>query len=149
MVCDAVAHGATMLFEGARLVRSTYMKRELSLSGMGIGLGNLKNQVVSLVSTAPPLMPDVKMEDVVADNTSGSGAELSFAGRNVYKEIHTVMKSERILYDIPVQRMPEPVEQSGEDIMEGVHAVTCDPKKYICWIVELSNSEHDRQICRI
>lgn len=52
------------------------MERKLSPSDMGIVPVNKKNRVVSLPLTAPPLMAGLKVEDIVSERLSGSGAEL-------------------------------------------------------------------------
>lgn len=69
------------------LVRSKYMKRELLPSDVVIGSVNKRNRDVSLVSTASPLMTDVKVKDVVAENAIASGVELRSAGRNAYEQL--------------------------------------------------------------
>lgn len=61
------------------------MKRELSPSDVIIGQVNKKNRVLSLPSTVQPLMAYVKVEDVVAENVRGSGAEMSSVGGNMYE----------------------------------------------------------------
>lgn len=48
------------------------MKRKLSPSDVGLEAVNEKFPVVSLSPKAPPLMTDVKVEDVVAENASRS-----------------------------------------------------------------------------
>lgn len=49
---------------------------------MGIGSIKENNRVVSKLQTAPPMLADVKLEDVVAEGTSEIGVGLSFAGNN-------------------------------------------------------------------
>lgn len=54
------------------------------MSPSGIGPVEKMNQFVSLLHTAPLLMKDVKVEDVVADNVSGRSVEPSSVGGNAY-----------------------------------------------------------------
>lgn len=51
------------------------------------------NRVVSMLLAALPLMADVKVEGVVAENKSGSGVELSSARRNAYELPQIPIKS--------------------------------------------------------
>lgn len=62
------------------------MKAELSPSDMRIEPVNKDNRIVSLPLTAPPLMPDVKFEGVLAQNASGSGVTLSSNRRCAYEQ---------------------------------------------------------------
>lgn len=71
-------------FEGAALGHMKLMKRKLSTSDMGIGWVNMKSGVVSLHLTALPLMEVVKVEYVVAEDTSGNVVKLSSAAMNLY-----------------------------------------------------------------
>lgn len=76
-----LSRGIDGLFR-AESVCSTSTKREFSSSGVRIALPNNNNQVVSPPATAPPLITDVAVEDVVDESASGSGAELSTARRH-------------------------------------------------------------------
>lgn len=58
------------------------MKRKFSPSDVDIGPGIEKSLVVLKPRNASPLMVDVKVENVVAENTSASVVELSFTVRN-------------------------------------------------------------------
>lgn len=77
--------------------------------------------------TALPLMAAVKMEDVVAENTSGGGPELRSATRNAYEKRQISMKALCVVYDFLFQMLLEVLEQSGENVSEVLHAVVCDP----------------------
>lgn len=101
-------------------MRSGFVKRGLSLPDVGIGLLNKKNQVVSLPSTALPLMANVNVDDVVAENASGSAVELSSHDWNAYEELRIAMKSVGMVYDLPFQMLVHSVEQASEDISEDV-----------------------------
>lgn len=92
MVRNPFRRGAVSFFDGVVLARSPSMKRYLSPSDVAIGPVNWKNRILSLPRTAPPLIANMKVEDVVAENTSESGFELSYAGRNAYKQLETAIK---------------------------------------------------------
>lgn len=49
-----------------------------------------------------------------------------------------------MVYDVPIQWLPEAMEQSGEDIFEKIQAVVYDPPYINRRIFKLSNLEHDR-----
>lgn len=97
---------------------------------------------MSLPPTEPPLMTNVKMEDVVAEMSSKSAFELSSSGRNVNEQLQIAMKYLCTLYEVPVQSLLNAVKQSGEDINEVVHALIFDLPYNSRQIVELSNSEY-------
>lgn len=129
-VLELFRHKAVRFFKRAGLVRRTSMKRESSPSDGGCTSVDMKCRFVLLVPTALPLMGDVKVEDIEAENAGGSGAELIVAGRNVFEELLIAMKSLRMVYDVPCQGLWVAVEQPGQDTIEGVHAVTsvsCGP----------------------
>lgn len=65
------------------------------------------------------MMSDVKAEDIVAENESLGGAELSSAGWSAYEQLQIARKSVRIVYDVSFQRLLEDVQQSADDINEG------------------------------
>lgn len=47
----------------------------------------LKRQVVSLPPPGPPVIADVRVEDVVAENRSANGAALSSGSTNAYDQL--------------------------------------------------------------
>lgn len=94
--------------------------------------------------TVPPLIVNVKVEDVVAENAGGSSLELSSAVRNEYEQLNIALKSVRMVSKVQLQRLLEAVNQSSEDIIEGVHVVLCDTPYSTRRIAVLPNSEHDR-----
>lgn len=91
-VCESFHRGVVRFFTRAALALSTATK-EFSESDVGIGMGNKKNQIVSRRPIAPPLKVDVKVEDVVDENVSGSGSELRSTRRNSYEQLQNVIKS--------------------------------------------------------
>lgn len=54
---------------------------EWSLSDVDIEPVNKKSRSRSLTPTAPPLMVDAKVEDIVTENDGGSCAKLNNTGR--------------------------------------------------------------------
>lgn len=75
-VCDSFHHEEVRFFDGAWSVRSTSMKRARSGPDVRIGQGN-KIWVVFFPPTASPLMAGVKGKDVLFENRSGGGVEMS------------------------------------------------------------------------
>lgn len=102
-VYHSFCHGAVRFFEMDLSAWGTSRKRDLSLSHVIIGLVNKKNRVVLLPPTTPTLMADVN------------------------EQWQTAVKPVCMVYEILFQMLLEAVDQSGEDIREGVHAVICDP----------------------
>lgn len=66
-VRDSLCHEVERFFTEAGSARSTFMERDLSLSGVSTGKVIRKNLAVSLPQTGLPLMEDVKVGDVVAE----------------------------------------------------------------------------------
>lgn len=108
---------------------------------MGTGLVNNKDQVVSLPPTVPPLMACVKMEDVGAEKARGSRFDLNSATRKLYEQLQIALKSVGIKYYVPVQKLVEAVEQSGDDITGGGPGVICNQPFNTCRIPELGKSK--------
>lgn len=73
---------AVRFYGRAWLARTASIKRELSPSDAGAGPVNLKMRAWLWLLSAPPLMEDVKVENVEENHTSGGGVELNSAGRN-------------------------------------------------------------------
>lgn len=83
--CDSVCPGAVTFFEGQWSVHSTSVKREMSLLDFGIGPVIKKNLVVPMPPTAPALMANEKLKDIVAEKASVSGSQQRSCGRNGYE----------------------------------------------------------------
>lgn len=49
-----------------------------------------------------------------------------------------------MVYEVPIQRVLEPLNLSEEDNFDGAHAVICNPPYNTSQIEYLSSSEHDR-----
>lgn len=62
--------------------RGASMRRDLSWSDIGCGPVSKNDQAVIRPLTSPPRMTDMKVDDFVAENLSGSGVELSLTGGN-------------------------------------------------------------------
>lgn len=60
------------------------------------------------------------------------------------KRLQIDMMSACMVYEVLFQRLLEAVEQTGEDISEGVHAAICDLLYNIRRTAELPNWERDR-----
>lgn len=69
---DAFQHDAVRFFEGAGSVRCAPMTSEFSPFHASIGLVNGRCPVVSRPPTAQPLITDVKLSEVAAENASES-----------------------------------------------------------------------------
>lgn len=110
------------------------MKTGLSASDVGIGTMSQKRRVVSLLPTEPPLMTDVNVECVVAENASTNDVDLRATGNNAYEQtlnaneihVHGVLHS--------VLKGAGGCETSDKDIGEGVPAVICEPTYITCRI---------------
>lgn len=63
--------------------------------------------VVFLHLTTPSMTVDVRVENIVAENASGSGVELNFAARNAYEQLQIAMKFFCMVYEGPFQRLWE------------------------------------------
>lgn len=113
---------------------------------MCTGLRKRKDRVVSLSLTAPPLMANAKVEDVVFESACRSGVVLGSTVTNSHEQEDIAKKSLYILYNVLIQELLEAVEQSVEDIREGAHAVIGDPLYKTSRIAELPNSEQDRLV---
>lgn len=74
---DSFCHGAGRFSGRARSTHSTSMKKEMSTFNVGNREVNEKRRVDSLRRTALPLMKEVKLEKVVPENATGSGADPS------------------------------------------------------------------------
>lgn len=72
-------------------------------------------------------MPDVNVEDFLAENAIRSGVELSSNVTNAYEDLQISINPACMGYQARFQRLLEAVEQFGEDISEGMYAVVCDP----------------------
>lgn len=84
-------------------------------------------------------MADLKLEDAVVENAIRSGVDQSSAGMNMYKRLKIALKYVCLMYDIQIQMLPGPAEQSSEDINESVHAVVCNQPCNTPTIAEISN----------
>lgn len=109
-----------------------------------MGPVNKKNRVVSMPSIAPLLLADVKVEAFLTEKASESRVELRCPGRNAYEQLQFAIRSACMMYDVLFQKLLRPMEQSGEGISEGLHAVTRDLPYSTRPIAEPSNSEDDR-----
>lgn len=139
---DQFCHGTVRFFE--RGASSYHIHgRDLLQSDVGIGLVDEKSWVVSLPSIAMPLMVDEELEDVVAENGSGSGAELSSTGRKALEQMQIVTKSVSIVYEVLFRRLLEAVEWSGADIREVVHALNRETPSNTDRVEKLSDPDHD------
>lgn len=65
------------------------MKGKSSPPDVSIAPVNRESRFVLLPLTAPPLMADVKVKDVVIEMASACGVELSPAVTNAYKHLYT------------------------------------------------------------
>lgn len=79
------------------------MKRELLPSDVGTAPLNKKNGIVSLPPTPPPLIADVKVQDVFAKTANGNGVDLSSIRRNWYEQLHNFVNSLCMEYAVPFQ----------------------------------------------
>lgn len=105
---------------------------------MGIGMVIEKTRNVSMQRTVLPLMADMNVEDNVAENTSGSGAELISAGKNTCEQGQISLESACIVRDSQCQRLLEDMKQSREDTSQGVHSLVCGHRTVL---VELWSSQ--------
>lgn len=133
-----------MLFEKAESAHSTSVKSELSPSGVAIEQVNKQNQVVSLPSTALPLMADVKLEGLLGKTANGSVIELRSAGGNAYEQLQIYMKSVCMVNNSPVGRLLEAMDQSCKDVIKVMHCLICHPMYNNRWIVERSELTYVR-----
>lgn len=99
---------------------------------------------MSLPRNALSLKADVKLDDAVPEKASGSGAELNFATRTACQQLPVSTKPVGMVYKVPFQNLLELVDLYVGDISKGVHDMICDMLYNTPWIVELSNSKHDR-----
>lgn len=72
-------------------------------------------------------MEDVEGEAFVAKNPIEKGARLRYTVRDAYKEFHIALKSMGKMYKVTFQKQVKALEQSAEDISNGVHSVIFDP----------------------
>lgn len=86
------------LLKGAAPAHRKSVARDLSLFDLGIGPMYLKRRPVLLALTVSLLNADVGVENVVAEKASGSGVELSSAGRKACETRQIVMKSSGMVY---------------------------------------------------
>lgn len=104
---------------------------------------NRKSWVVSSVGTGPPRMGDVKVQDSVAENASGTSAKLSSIVRTIFEHMQISMKP---LHSVKcsVLNAIEAIGYLDKDISHNVLAVICDPPYNTSRISELSSLEHCR-----
>lgn len=123
------------------------MKRELSPSNVVSGWNKKKNHVVSLPTTAPPLMMDVRVKYVVAEIASRSEAKLRYAGMNWNECVQTVAGCHKVCAHGVQHSASAPaggLERPSEDMSEGLPHVMCGPPYNTGRTAELSNSGHYR-----
>lgn len=132
-----------MFFENEALESQSGMNQERSGSEQCIEAANRKQGVMSLPPAASAPMKDVKDEYVVLATADGSDLELSSAARETHEVVEYAMMFLCFLYYVPFQGLLEALEQSGDDIFEGVHSVMCNPPYNTRRIMELSNSKHN------
>lgn len=119
------------------------VKREHLVFHQCIGPANKKRPVMSLPVTAPVMRVDVEVEDAVFEEVDAIDVELMTTGREAYEVLEWATKSACLVYDVPFLRLLEAVEQSNEDIFQGVQAGIYDPPYSTPRNAELSNSEND------
>lgn len=86
-ILHCFCHEAVEFLEGIVWVHLISLKNELSKSDVRIGSVNKHFLVVSLHPAAPPLMVDVKLEDIVAKNANGNDIVLSSTARVGNKQL--------------------------------------------------------------
>lgn len=98
---------------------------------------------MSLPLTALHLMADVTVENLGAENASGVVVRRALLEK-CERTVGIVISSVRMVYYVPFQRLLVAVEKSGEDSIESVLALICDPSHNARWIAKLSALERDR-----
>lgn len=68
------------------------------------------------------------MVHVVTGNASGSDVVPNFVERSENDRLQVTLVFVVMVYDVLVQRLLGAVEQSSQNMSDGVHAVTCDTK---------------------
>lgn len=118
------------------------MKRESSRSDVCIVQGNKESIAVSQLLTTPTVVAYLQREDVVAENTNGSSADVGCDARGAYVYLQASMMYVCMLNNATLQRVIGVVEQSSEDIRLCASAVISTLPYSILWISWLSIFEH-------
>lgn len=104
MARELFYHRAATFVERERLEQSWSRKRERPPSDFGTGPKNKKSPVMSLPSTALPLLPNVRVGDIVAQNAKVSSVELICTAGNACKQLWISMIS--VAWCIKFSSMP-------------------------------------------